>query len=147
MLKRKIVAALLLVLALWLGIDALGHIRFPVGLEGYFQPAYYRQFGPLALCVELFIAGGYLFVRHRKANFALALFGFTVILEIVKNLLGGYAGGALLFPSVLIGAAGIAALWMAFSNVFSIGRISFLAALGSFVLGTVIESFFTSLYI
>ena len=78
---RRSIAVTFLVIAVVLGVVFFQKIITPTGLEAYFQWDYYNQFGPLAICVELLIAGYYLLTSHSKANFTLALFGFTALLD------------------------------------------------------------------
>jgi hypothetical protein len=52
-------------------------IDYPENFVGYFKKSYYAHFGPLPICVELFVTAIYLFIGHKKSNFALALFAFT----------------------------------------------------------------------
>ena len=86
--KRQLIALILLIVGLGLSAAFFLKIDFPQGFEGYFKRAYYNQFGPLAIGVELIIACYYLFIGQKKTNFALALFGFTAILDPVFNFIG-----------------------------------------------------------
>ena len=117
-------------------------IDFPVGLEGYFQRTYYMQFGGVALAVEMGLAGYYLLRSSNRANFMLALFGFSVVLDIVFGLIG-------VFSSILTGGT----LWVfgliafesfviAFSNQYNTGKIAVSKVVISFLLGTAFELFF-----
>ena len=60
MIKRKIIASVFLIIAIVLGAIFYREVSFPVHPEEYFKVEYYTQFGPLAICIELFIAGLYL---------------------------------------------------------------------------------------
>ena len=86
--KRKIISVLLLIVGVYLSIAFVLKIEFPQGLEGYFRRAYYNQFGPLVLSIELLIASYYLFIGYNKTNFALALFGYTALLDPFFNQIG-----------------------------------------------------------
>ena len=142
---RKIIAITFLLTALVLGIIFYQEVTLPSTLEGYFQSSYYNQYGPLAICVELLIAGYYLYVKHSKANFTLALFAFTALLDPIFNALGIFDSQIPLYAIFIFGACALVALWISFSNAFGLGRISLLGAFGSFVLGTAIELFFNYL--
>ena len=61
--KRKIIASLLLSIGVLLSIAFLLQIDFPQGFEVYFQRAYYSQFGPLVISIELLTASYYLFIE------------------------------------------------------------------------------------
>ena len=142
---RKLIATLFISLAGTMGVLFFLEIDFPVDLQGYFDSEYYSQFGPLAICIELLIAGFYLFVKHTKANFALALFGFTAILDPIFNLVGLFTSLVPVYAMILFVVAALVSLWLAFTNTFQLGRISFLGALLSFAIGTAIELFFNYL--
>lgn len=133
-----------MLIALVLGIIFFQDITFPVGLEEYFKAAYYNQFGPLALCVELLVAGLYLYQGHPKANFTLALFGFSALLDPVFNYFGIFATQLPVYATVIFILCGLLALWLAFTNTFDTGRISIPGAFGSFILGCAVELFFNA---
>lgn len=140
--KRKIIALILILIALVLGTIFFSEIVFPEGLESYFKIAYYSQFGPLAICVELLIAGFYLFTGHPKTNFTMALFAFTVLLDLIFSLTGLITTLVPLYALVIFLCCALFAVWLAFSNTFNTGRISIAAAIGSFILGNAVELFF-----
>ena len=142
---RKIIALLFIILALILSVIFYLEIQFPKGLEAYFKKEYYSQFGPLAISVELLIAGVYLFNRHAKVNFTLALFGFTALLDIVFNLLGLFTSLMPVYANVLFSCCALLSLWLAFTDTFNLGRISFIGAVLSFILGNAVELFFNYL--
>jgi len=143
--KRKFLASAFIVIALVLGALFYSEIVFPVGIEGYFKTEYYSQFGPLAICVELLIAGIYLFTAHPKTNFTMALFAFTVILDLFFNTIGLITTLVPIYALVIFLCCAVFALWLAFSNAFSLGRISLVGAIGSFILGNAVELFFNYL--
>lgn len=141
---RKIIAGAFIGIALVLGAVFYQQIEFPVGLEPYLQASYYGQFGPLALCVELFIAGYYLLRAHKKANFSLALFGFTALLDPLLTRLGILSTQLPTHALIIFVLCGIVALWLAFTNAYQTGRISALWAVLSFLSGLAIELWFNS---
>jgi hypothetical protein len=142
---RKIIALLFIILALILSVIFYLEIQFPKGLEAYFKKEYYSQFGPLAISIELLIAGIYLFNKHAKVNFTLALFGFTALLDVVFNLLGLFTSMIPVYATVLFICCALLSLWLAFTDTFNLGRISFIGAVLSFILGNAVELFFNYL--
>ncbi|CAN0570574.1 unnamed protein product, partial [Ectocarpus sp. 12 AP-2014] len=72
--KRKGIALIFTIIALVLGVVFYLKIEYPENFIGYFKKSYYGQFGPLAIYLELLVAAIYIFVGHKKSNFALALF-------------------------------------------------------------------------
>jgi len=140
--KRKLIATLFIVIAVVLGIIFFLDIDYPENFEGYFKKSYYGQFGPMAICVELLVAAIYLFVGHKKSNFALALFAFTALSDILFNLTGIFISGVPNYAMVLFFVCAMLSLWIAFSNAFNLGRITLLWAITSLVLGNAIEFYF-----
>ena len=140
--KRKGIAILFALLSLVLGVIFFQQVDSPGNLEGYFKKSYYGQFGALAICIELLIAAYYLFVGHKKANFALALFAFTALMDILFNLTGLFISGVPTYAMVLFFICAVISLWIAFSNAFNLGKITFLGATTSFILGNAIEFYF-----
>jgi phosphoglycerol transferase MdoB-like AlkP superfamily enzyme len=140
--KRKSIAAVLLIIATLLGVSFFLNIDFPQRFEAYFKRAYYNQFGPLALIVELLIAGYYLLVGHKKTNFALALFGFTTLLDPIFDQIGLFDSIVPLYGTIILSLCGLFSLWLAFANPFELKRLSRLVALISVILGVLVELFF-----
>lgn len=142
---RKIIAFLFIAIAIPLGILFYSKIQFPTEIRAYFRLGTYNQFGPLAISIELLAAGFYLLISHKKTNFALALFAFTALLDPFFNLTGIFTSLVPVYATILFVVCAIISLWVAFSNVFETGRISFINAFGSFVLGAIVELFFNFL--
>jgi len=140
--KRKLISVLLLIVGVALSIAFILKIDFPQGLEGYFKRAYYNQFGPLVLSVELLIAGYYLFMGHKKTNFTLALFGFTALLDPIFNQMGLFNSIVPLYGTVILSVCALVCLWLAFKNTFKLKPSSPFTAILSAILGVVVELFF-----
>ena len=128
--------------AIGFGIYFYTQIEFPESIKPYFKKSFYGQFGPLAICVELLTAGYMVFKKNPKANFTLALFGFTIIADVIFNMAGLFTSAIPLAAVIVLSICGIAALYMAFTNAFNLGKISWLNAVWSFVLGNAVELFF-----
>ncbi len=142
---RKIIATIFIIIAIVLGVIFYTKIDFPKGLEVYFKKEFYGQFGPLAISIELLFAGFYLFTKHPKSNFTLALFGFTALLDPIFNTIGLFTSSVPAYAMVLFVICALIALWLAFSNTFKLGRISFIGVIVSFILGVSVELFFNYL--
>lgn len=139
---RKTIAVLFIIVALILGVIFYLDITYPENIEDYFNKSYYGQYGPFAICVELLIAGYYLFRGTKKANFALALFGFTAVLDILFHFTGILTSNVPIYAMVIFFIFAAIAFWIAFSNIFQLGKISLMGTLISFVLGNAVELFF-----
>lgn len=144
--NRKIVAIIFILIAIVLGIVFFMKIEFPQSFERYFSMDYISQYGPLAISIELFVAGIYLLRSHPKTNFALALFGFTALLDPFFDLIGLFSTLVPVYAMIIFVLCALASLWMSFSNAFKLGKISFFGAFGSFIMGALIELFFNYLY-
>ncbi|MDG5492010.1 hypothetical protein [Psychroserpens sp. SPM9] len=143
--KRKTISLLLLIIGTALSVAFILKIEFPQGFEAYFKREYYNQFGPLAISVELLIAGYYLFIGHKKTNFTLALFGFTSLLDPFFNQIGLFNSIVPLYGTIILSICALLCLWLAFANTFKLKRLSHIAAIVSIVLGILIELFFNYL--
>lgn len=136
---------MLLAIAFLISIVFLLKIEFPQGFETYFKREYYNQFGPLAIGIELLIASYYLLVGDKKTNFALALFGFTALLDPFFDRIGLFESIVPLYGTIILSICAILCLWLAFKNIFNLKPISFIVAFASFILGSFIELFFNYL--
>lgn len=143
--KRKITALVLLIIGVALSIAFLIKIDYPQGFEAYFKREYYNQFGPLAISIELMIASYYLLIEHKKTNFALALFGFTALLDPLFSQIGLFDSTMPLYGTIILAICALLCLWLAFKNVFKLKKLSPLAAIFSAILGVIIELFFNYL--
>lgn len=116
--------------------------NYPEDFADYFSLSFYTQYGPIAISIELFIAGFYLFRASKKANFALALFGFTTLIDIIFHLTSIITSNTPLYAMIVFSGCAIGAFYISFSNTFNLGKITLLATLVSFVMGNAIEWFF-----
>ena len=140
--KRKIISLSLLLVGVVLSVAFLLRIEFPQGFDAYFKREYYNQFGPMAISVELVIAAYYFFIGHRKTNFALALFGFTALLDPLFDQIGLFDSIVPLYGTIILSICGLLCLWLALANLFELKRLSRLIAILSLVLGIFVELFF-----
>lgn len=143
--KRKTNALFLLIIGISLSIAFIMKIEFPKGLEAYFKREYYNQFGPLAISVELLIASYYLFIKHKKTNFTLALFGFTALLDPFFNQIGLLNSIVPLYGTIILSICGLISLWLAFTNTYKLKRLSNLETFFSILLSVIVELFFNYL--
>lgn len=143
--KRKTIALLLFVIGIVLTIAFIMKIDFPQGFEAYFKREYYNQFGPLAISVELLTSSYYLFIGHKKTNFALALFGFTALLDPLFNQIGLFDSIVPLYATIIFSICALLCLWLAFTNTYKLKRLSIFAAVLSAILGVFVELFFNYL--
>jgi hypothetical protein len=139
---RKSIAIIFFLIAMVMGIVFYQNLNLPESIDGYFKQSYYGQLGALAIAVELAISAYYLFRGNRKANFYLALFGFTAILDILFHISGLLTSNVPIYGMIIFGLCAIISFYIAFSNSFNLGKITLWGALLSFVIGNAIEWFF-----
>ncbi|MEL7269444.1 MAG: hypothetical protein AAGL34_07720 [Bacteroidota bacterium] len=140
--KARICIALGFVLiGLALSIIFFSQIELPIEWRMYLRASTYDRFGPFVISVEMVAAGTALLFSRTKANFALAIFAFTALLDPFFNLTGIFTSLVPTYATLLFVVCAILALWISFTNTFDTGRIKLLEVLKSFVLGTAIELF------
>lgn len=140
--NRKIISILLLTIGSLLSVAFILKIDFPQGFEVYFKREYYNQYGPLAISIELLMASYYLLIGDKKANFLLALFGFTALLDIVFHQVGLFTSIMPLYGSIILSICALLSLWFAFKNPFELKRLSYITTLLSVILAVISELFF-----
>ena len=140
--KARICIALGFVLiGLALSIIFFSQIELPIEWRMYLRASTYDHFGPFVISVEMVAAGTAHLFSRAKANFALAIFAFTALLDPFFNLTGIFTSLVPTYATLLFVVCAILALWISFTNTFDTGRIKLLEVLKSFVLGTAIELF------
>lgn len=140
--NRRVLAFIFIAISLVLGAIFYSKIENPNKLGGYLESEYLNQLGPLTISIELLIAGIALFVPFKKVNFTLAVFAFTALLDPLFNLAGIFSSQVPLYATILLAICAILALWIAFTDTFNTGKISFWGSLGSFLLGVIVELLF-----
>ncbi len=137
---RKITGAVFATTALIYSVIFALKLNFSIQLQSYFTLEYYMQFAPLIVSMILLFAGIYLYLKKSKTNFTLALFGHTVLEEVLFDWIGLTTCNLpnYVIPIFLLFA--IAALWIAYSNTFNLKRLSYKEVIVSLLFGA-IESF------
>ncbi|MEM8762906.1 MAG: hypothetical protein AAGD88_03780 [Bacteroidota bacterium] len=140
--KARICIALgFILIGLALALIFFSQIELPTDVRMYLRPSTYDRFGPFVISVEMVLAGASLLFSQLKANFALAIFAFTALLDPFFNLTGIFTSRVPTYATLVFVFCAIISLWIAFTDNFGTGRIKFLEVLKSFVLGTAIELF------
>lgn len=135
--KRKIIGAGFSIIALiTIGIF-IAQTNFSIQLQSYFSLEYSMQFVPLIISLLLLFGGVSLFINRSNANFALSLFGYAAIEEILFYWIGISSTYLSAYSIVLFFCCAIAALWIAHSNSFSLNRLSYREVVFSIVFGAV----------
>ena len=114
---------------------------FDFSFKSYFSLEYLRQITPLILCLILLYGGVLLIIKPSKSNPVLALFGFTVLEEILFDWFNIFA---IDFPVVVVTlffCCALLSLWIAYSNTINLKRLSLKEGVSSLILGTLINTF------
>ncbi|APZ47863.1 hypothetical protein BW723_16875 [Polaribacter reichenbachii] len=82
------------------------------------------SFSPVVISIILLIAGILLFINPAKANLALALFGHSVVEEILFNWLEISDSQYDLFLTITFLIFGLTALYIAYTDTFSSNKLS-----------------------
>lgn len=139
---RKYIAVVFMGIALVFSVLLYLDTNYPEDFANYFSLSFFTQYGPIAISIELIIAGFYLFKASKKANFALALFGFTTLIDITFHLTSIITSNTPLYAMIAFSSCAIGAFYISFSNAFNLGKITLFAIITSFVIGNAIEWFF-----
>jgi len=135
--KRKLIGAVFSTIA----VVAIGifitETEFNIQLQSYLSLEYYMQFVPLIISFLLFYGGVSLFNNRPNANFALALFGYAALEEILFDWLGISSTYLSTVSIVLFFCCAIAALWISHTNSFNLKRLSYIEIVISIVFGAV----------
>ena len=122
--NRKIIGAVFSVIALVTTGIFIAQTDFSIQLQSYLSLEYCMQFVPLIISLLLLFGGVFLFVNRPDANFALALFGYAALEEILFSWFGVTSTYLSTYSIVLFFCCAIAALWIAHSNSFNLKRLS-----------------------
>lgn len=108
-------------------------------LKSYFSLDYLRKITPLIINLILLYGGILLILKPLKSNTVLALFGITVLEELLFNWFGVISTN---YPSsiiVIFLCCAILSVWIAYSNKINQKRLSFYEGASSLFLGTLIN--------
>jgi hypothetical protein len=118
---------------------------FDFSLKSYFSLEYLMQITPLIICLILLYGGILLIIKPSKSNPVLALFGFTVLEEIVFSWFDIIAIGFPAYVVTVFFCCALLSLWIAYSNTINLKRLSLKEGISSLILGTLINV--TSYYV
>ncbi len=113
---------------------------FDFSFKSYFSLTYLSQITPLILCLILLYGGLLLIIKPDKSNPVLALFGFTVLEEILFDWFDIITINFPVYVIVVLFCCALVALWVAYSNRINSKRLSFKEGLSSLILGTLINA-------
>lgn len=137
---RKITGAVYAITALIYSVIFALKLDFSIQLQSYFTLEYYMQFVSLIVSMMLLFAGIYLYLKKLKTNFTLALFGHTVLEEVLFDWIEITTSNLPIYAIPIFLLFAIVALWFAYSNTFNLKRLSYKEVIVSLLFGA-IESF------
>lgn len=121
-----------------LSLDLKGYFDF--SFKSYFSLAYLRQLTPLIVSLILLYGGVLLIVRPSKSNQVLALFGFTVLEEVMFHWLGIIPVDFPFYVVAIFLCCALLALWIAYSKKINSKHLSFKEGASSLIIGTLINA-------
>ncbi|OEK04025.1 hypothetical protein [Roseivirga misakiensis] len=122
--KRRITSLLLSIVALSLIVYFFSTTQLSVEFSMYFKPEYYLKYSLLIISLMLINAAFLLFKNDKGANLSLAIFGYTILEEIIFDLLGITSVNMPLVAYIVLFACALPSLWIAHSNTFNTEKLS-----------------------
>ena len=113
----------------------ISRTEFSIQLLAWTSFEYYIQFAPYVISIMLFYCGLYLVRKHPKSNFAMAVFGYTILELMVLDWVSVLPNNLGTTATILFGCCAIVALWIAHANSFSLKRLSLSEILISIFVG------------
>ncbi len=147
MTARKIIGIVFSIIAIIFGSIFIAYNEFKIDLGTYFDYSLKSYFSlefiwkimPLFICAILLYGGLLLIFKPSKSNMVLALFGFTVLEELIFSSLGIISIDFPNYLTALFMCIALLALYIAYSRKVNLQRISFKDGIGSLVIGTLIN--------
>ena len=148
MATRKIIGIVFSVIAILFSITFLIQSDLNINLKeyfdysfkSYFSLSYFNQILPLILCFILLYGGVLLIIKPIKSNPVLALFGFTVLEEIVFSWFGLISIDFPIYIVAIFFSSALLALWIAYSNTINQKHLSLKEGVSSLIMGTLINA-------
>jgi len=112
---------------------------FDFSLKSYFSLAYFNLIMPLIICLILLYGGILLILKPSKSNAVLALFGFTVLEEIIFSWFNIIT---IDYPTYIVSVffcCAVLAIWIAYSNTINLKRLYFKEGVSGLMFGTLIN--------
>ena len=113
---------------------------FDYSFKSYFSLSYFNQILPLILCFILLYGGVLLIIKPIKSNPVLALFGFTVLEEIVFSWFGLISIDFPIYIVAIFFSSALLALWIAYSDTINQKHLSLKEGGSSLIMGTLINA-------
>ncbi len=135
MINRKTTSVLLGIVSVSLIVYFFMITELRVELSTYFKSEYYLKFSLLIISAMLLNATLLLFRGAKGANLALAIFGYTVVEEIIFDLTGLTSVNMPLFAYIVLFVCALPCIWIAHSNTYNTEKLSIKGLAISLVIG------------
>ncbi|MEP2023618.1 MAG: hypothetical protein ABJH98_04300 [Reichenbachiella sp.] len=135
MIIRKIIGSAFTVVALVTCLIFISRTEFSIQLQAWVSFKYYMQFAPYFISIMLFSCGVFLFQKNVKSNFAMAIFGYTILELNLLNWIGILPNNLGIYTTIMFGCCALAALWIAHANSFNLEKLSLKEILISIFIG------------
>ncbi len=112
---------------------------FSISLKSYFSLDYFSQITPLIINLVLLYGGILLIFKPLKSNPVLALFGFTVLEEVLFNWFGVMSTNYSSYIIIILFCCALLSIRIAYSNKINKKKLSFKEGASSLFLGTLIN--------
>lgn len=112
---------------------------FDGSFKSYFSLDFLRQITPLIINLILLYGGLLLIFKPLKSNSVLALYGITVLEELLFNWFGIISTNYPTYIIIISLCCAILSVWIAYSNIINQKRVSFKEGASSLFLGTLIN--------
>lgn len=121
---EKIIGAVFSAIAIiTLGIF-ITRTEFSFQLQVWLSFKYYIQFSPYVISIMLLYSGVYLIGKNPKSNFAMAIFGYTMLEITALDWMGIVPNNLGIYPTLMFLCCAIVALWISHANSFNLKKLS-----------------------
>lgn len=121
---EKIIGAVFSTIAIiTLGIF-ITRTEFSFQLQAWLSFKYYIQFSPYVISIMLLYSGVYLIGKNPKSNFAMAIFGYTMLEITALDWMGIVPNNLGMYPTLMFLCCAIVALWISHANSFNLKKLS-----------------------
>lgn len=114
---------------------------FDYSFKSYFSLSFFNKILPLSICLILLYGGILLLIRPTKSNPILALFGFTVLEQVVFSWFGIISIDFPTYIVILFFFSALLSLWIAYSDNINQKHLSLKEGASGLILGTLINAF------
>lgn len=137
MISRKTLSIIFGAVSIGLIVYFFSIKQFKVEFQMYFKPEFYLSFSIFIISVMLLDASISLYRNSERSNLALAIFGYTALLEILFDLIGVTPQNLPLFTYFLLLVCAIPCIWIAHTDTYETGKLSRLGLAISLAIGAI----------